>query len=158
MKRVSACTAVIVTLLAATPAFAAVTSAPVSAAGITREEMVQLMTQRGWSAKIDKDSSGTPVVSSRVNGVNFDMYFYECTRGRCTDIQFAAGWSNAKVTPDQINQWNTTKRFLRAYWKPGNILWTEMDARIALGSTGNIDEYLALWPQMLHEFTSFMHI
>jgi Putative bacterial sensory transduction regulator len=150
--------AVVLLGLLATPAFAVVTSAPVSATGITMDEMAQLMIQRGWPAKIGKDSSGTATISSRVNGVNFDMYFYECTRGRCTDIQFAAGWSNAKVTPDQIDQWNATKRFLRAYWKPGNVLWTEMDARIALGSTGNIDEYLALWPQMLHEFTSFMHI
>lgn len=145
-------------LLTAAPAFALVTSVPVSPAGVTREEIAKLMTQYGWPAKLAKDSNGTPIISSRAAGVNFDVYFYECHDGRCTDLQFAAGWSNAKVTPDQVNQWNADKRFLRSYWKPGNVVWAEMDARVARGTTGNIQEYLALWPTLLHEFTSFMHI
>jgi hypothetical protein len=141
-------------LLSAAPAFAA--SAPIPAAGITPNELAQLMRQHGWPAKITHDSDGNLIISSRAADVNFDMYFYQCRNGRCTDIQFAAGWSGARVAPDKVNQWNRTKRFLRTYWKPGNILWTEMDARISRGTTANVEEYLALWPEMLDEFKPFM--
>ncbi|MDE2229982.1 MAG: YbjN domain-containing protein [Alphaproteobacteria bacterium] len=116
------------------------------------------MTKRGLPAKITKDSDGTTIITSRVSGVNFDTYFYECQNGICRDVQFAAGWSNSSATPDRVNQWNTTKRFVRVYWKSGHVLWAEMDARIALGTTENIDEYMALWPEMLREFKDFMHL
>jgi hypothetical protein len=139
--------------LAATPAFAS----PVPARGISPEQMVQIMVKRGLPAKIGKDSDGTLIISSRVIDVNFDVYFYQCAAGYCRDIQFAAGWSDANTTPERVNEWNTTKRFVRAYWKSGNVLWAEEDARISRGTTENIDEQLALWPQMLSEFKQFMH-
>lgn len=141
-------------LMVAAPASAG----PVPARGISPEEMVQIMTKRGLQAKIGRDSSNTLIISSRVVDVNFDVYFYECENGYCRDIQFAAGWSNSRATPEQINEWNTTKRFVRVYWKPGNVIWAEQDARISRGTTENIDEQLALWPQMLAEFKQFMHL
>ena len=144
----------VLALAAAAPAFAT----PVPARGISPEQMVQLMTKRGLPAKIGKDSNGTLIISSRVVDVNFDVYFYECASNYCRDIQFAAGWSNSTAAPERINEWNTTKRFVRVYWKPGNVIWAEEDARISRGSTENIDEQLALWPQMLIEFKQFMHL
>jgi Putative bacterial sensory transduction regulator len=156
MKRLFAFAAVATLfLLTAPPVSAVITSSPVPAQGVSREEIAKLLTERGWPAKIANDSNGAPIVSSRVDGVNFDVYFYQCENGLCRDIQFAAGWSNSTASPDRINQWNTTKRFLRVYWKPGKIIWAEMDARIARGTTANIDENLALWAAMLSEFKQF---
>jgi hypothetical protein len=139
-------------LPASTPVFAA----PVRADGITPQEMVEIMTARGLPARINHDSNGALIVSSRVADVNFDVYFYQCENSRCRDIQFAAGWNNTHATPERVNEWNTTKRFVRVYWKPGNIVWAEQDARISRGTTENIDEQLALWPQMLLELKKFM--
>jgi hypothetical protein len=136
---------------------AKVLATPVPAGGVTIEQMARLMIQHGWPAKVTKDSDGDDIISSRVGNVNFDVYFYECANGRCRDIQFAAGWSNSGATPDKINEWNTTKRFLRVYWKPGNVVWAEQDVRVARGTTENIDEQLTLWPQMLATFKTFMH-
>ncbi len=144
---------IVAVLLFTVPAIAA----PIGPAGISVQEMANLMSKRGLPAKIGKDSNGVTIISSRVVEVNFDVYFYECAKGVCRDIQFAAGWSNNTATPERINQWNTTKRFVRVYWKPGDIIWAEMDARISRGTTENIDEQLALWPQMLIEFKHFMH-
>ena len=156
MKRLFAFAAAATLLLLTAPADAAVdTSAPGGAQGITREEMAKVLTEHGMPAKLGKDSNGVDIISSRATDVNFDMYFYECHDGRCRDIQFAAGWSNANVTPQQVNEWNTTKRFLRVYTKPGKIIWAEMDARIAYGTTANIEEYVVLWPEMLREFKEF---
>ena len=143
------------TLLAAAPASAG----PLPQSGISFQQMVEIMTRHGLPATISRDSNGVQIITSRVININFDVYFYECQNGFCRDIQFAAGWSNATgATPDRVNEWNTTKRFIRAYWKPGNVVWAEQDARISLGSTENIDEDLTLWPQMLGEFKTFMHL
>lgn len=141
-------------LLAAVPAFAR----PVPEAGITYEEMAEVLSKAGLPATIDKDSNGARIVKSSVNGVNFDVYFYQCNQGRCGDIQFAAGWSNAKVAPARVNEWNRTKRFLRVYWKPGNIIFAEHDARIQSGTTENIEASLGFWKVMLGEFKTFMKL
>lgn len=142
-------------LLGAAPAPAA----PLPQGGITPQQMVEIMTRHGLPATLTRDSNGVQIITSRAVNVNFDVYFYECRDGSCRDIQFAAGWSNATgATPDRINEWNTTKRFIRVYWKPGNVVWAEQDARISRGTTENVEEYLALWPEMLGEFKSFMHL
>ena len=60
-----------VALTAAAPAVAS--SLP--EAGVTREHMVQIMTQHGLPARIDKDSNGNVIIKSRVASINFDVYF-----------------------------------------------------------------------------------
>ncbi len=161
MKRVLAFTVVVVALLSAAPAFAAVTSAPVSAAGVTPDEMAQLMSQYGWPAHIAKGADGGPIINSRIAGVKFDVRFFECQSGRCRDIQFAVGWSNAQpptVTLDKVNAWNGSHRFLRTYLTPDHALWAVMDARIARGSTANVEENLVLWQAMLREFKPYFRL
>lgn len=158
MKRFLVSTVVTLALFAAIPAFAEVTSAPVPATGIAPEEMAQLMSQHGWPAQIAKDSDGNPLIKSNVAGVGFDVAFFECHGGRCRDIRFEVGWSKAgppNVTPEKLNTWNTNNRFLRAYLRPDRSLWAAMDARIARGTTANVEEYIVLWPATLKEFRSY---
>lgn len=154
MKITIAPIALLIALLTAAPSFAD----SVPGVGITREHMREMMAARGWPATIKTDEYGATIIESSVNNVTFDVYFYECANDYCRDIQFAAGWSNVTVTPDQINNWITQKRFVRVYWKPGNVVWAEMDARISEGTTENIEEYLSLWPVMLGEFKTFMNL
>lgn len=56
----------------------------------------------------------------------------------------------------KVNEWNTIKRFLRVYTKPGKLLWAEMDMVISPGTTENIDDSLTMWATMLGEFKKFM--
>jgi len=159
MKRVLI-SAVALTALLATPAFAIVTSAPVPAEGITPAEMAQLMAQHEMSPKLAQGSDGKPIINGRVAGVGFDVRFDACHGDRCRDVKFQAGWSNAKgdakLTPERLNDWNRTYPFLRAYVSTDNTLWVEMDARIARGSTANVEEYIVLWPTLLGQFKPFM--
>ena|SRR5487761_1111428 len=160
MKRLIFAAAALI-LVMATPAFALVNATPIPAGGITPEEMANVMTQYGWPAKLGKASDGTPIITSQAAGATFYVYFYECHDGRCTDIQFAASWSNAvppRFTLDKVNGWNRTQRFLHASLAPGNILTASLDARVAYGTTANVEEYLALWRTMLQEFKSSMQL
>ena len=126
--------------------------------GVSREQMVDIMTKHGLSAKIQKDDRDNVIVRSRVGGINFDVFFFHCVDGACREIQFAAGWSNSDASPGQVNEWNTTKRYLRVYWKPNKVSWAEQDAIVGRGTSENIDDYLTTWEDVITEFKRFMKL
>jgi len=128
--------------------------------GVTREQMVDIMTKHGLSAHIAKDERDNVIVRSRLDSskINFDVYFFHCIDGACREIQFAAGWSNSPASPGQINEWNTTKRYLRVYWKPNKVIWAEQDAIVGRGTSENIDDYLTTWEDVITEFKKFMKL
>ena len=152
MKHLSFAAGLAIALLFATPGL----TSPLNEAGVTREQMIGILTKHGLPARMDKDSNGVVIVKSRVSDVNYDVYFYNCVAGSCNQIQFAAGWSNATIGASKVNEWNTTKRFLRAYTKPGKVIWAEMDMVIGNGTTENIDASLNMFATMLNEFKKFM--
>ena len=120
--------------------------------------MVEIMTRHGLPARIDKDSKGNVIVKSRIIDINYDVYFFNCTDGGCREIQFAAGWTDSTASLDRINEWNTTKRYLRVYSKPGNVIWAEQDAVVGRGTTDNIEDYVTTWGTMLVQFKEFMKL
>lgn len=154
MKHLSLAAVLAIALLTAAPALAS----PLTEQGVTRELMVEIMTRHGLPARIDKDSKGNVIVKSRVAEINFDVYFFDCTDGGCREIQFAAGWTNRTASPAKINEWNTQKRYLRVYSKPGKVIWAEQDAIVGRGTTENIDEYLTTWATVIAIFKTFMNL
>ena len=144
-------------LLGAAPAFAF----DLPERGVSGEQMVDIMTKHGMPARIAKDDNNNVIVRSKTSDskpINFDVYFFHCVDGKCREIQFAAGWSNSEATPGQVNEWNTTKRYLRAYWKPNKVLWAEQDAIVGRGTSENIDDYLTTWEDVIAEFRRFMKL
>ena len=158
MKRVLISTVALAALLV-TPAAALVTSVPLPAEGITPTEMAQLLAQHETTPNVVQGSDGHPIINGRTAGVGFDVSFGQCHGDRCRDVIFEAGWGNAKGDPsltlEHITRWNAENQFLRAYIS-NNTLRAEMDARIARGSTANVEEYIELWKQQLRKFKSFM--
>jgi hypothetical protein len=76
----------------------------------------------GYSADVDKDESGDPRVSTKVDGYAWSIYFYECDDAsslqdrQCGSYQFYSGYTPSKATPLQaINKWNKEERFAKAY-------------------------------------------
>lgn len=160
MKRILI-SAVALAALLATPTAALVTSTPLPAEGITPAEMAQLLAQHETTPKLAQGSDGKPIINGRTAGVGFDVSFDQCHGDRCRDVMFDAGWGNAKGDPkltlEHVNRWNAENRFLRASIS-NNTLRAEMDARIARGSTANVEEYIELWKQQLRKFRSFMEL
>jgi hypothetical protein len=60
------------------------------------------------------------------------------------------------VSSAKINEWNTSKRYLRVYSKPGKVVWAEQDVVVTNSTTENIDDYLTLLPKMYNTFKEFM--
>ena len=148
MKRALA--VVTIGLLLSLPTLNAAQAAP---AGVTRQEVVAWLTGEGHAANLHDDSSGTSIVSSSIDGVNFDVYFYACTGERCTSIQFAAGWTPlAKATPDTVNAWNRDKRFLKAYLDKSNNLWGEYDFDLTDAPYPQLHDALARFDSQVVDF------
>ena len=81
------------------------------------ETLVGALQAAGYTAKLEKDSTGDPMIRSAVNGHPFRVVFYGCKANReCATITFAAGYDKKSATSlETINDWNRKNRFGRAY-------------------------------------------
>jgi len=111
---------------------------------ITAGMVVHELQAMNVTAKIDQDDSGDPRVSTKVDGFNWAIYFYDCSAGSlaeraCTSYQFYSGYTVAEnFPPTIINKWNTERRYAKAYTyvqkDHSNNARIEMD--VLLGGTG----------------------
>ena len=95
------------------------------------------------------------MISGRIQGVSYRVFFYGCTENRdCRNIQFYAGWDTEGITADRLNQWNRDKRFGSAYLDAENDPILEMDVKIDYGVTRkNLEDTFDWWRVILGEFT-----
>jgi len=85
------------------------------AGGVTANEAAAVLRAKGLQAEITKDDAGDPMIKSASEQINWRIYFYDCTAGRCKSIQFSAGFDlDNGITYAKTNEWNYTKRFSRA--------------------------------------------
>jgi len=101
---------------ALTLAAGAAQAKPYPAGGVTAAEMAEVLKASGVgvTAEIGKDDGGDPMISASSAGINWRMFFYDCTAGRCKSIQFSAGFDLDKgMTYAKANEWNFSKRFAR---------------------------------------------
>ncbi len=119
------------------------------------ETIVAALREAGYRAVLDKDNSGDPMVKSGAAGVDFSVYFYNCTATKaCKTVQFHAGFVKKGVTLDTINTWNATHRFARAYLDDEKDPRIEMDVDLDHGGlpTKLFQANLATWDSLVGEF------
>ncbi len=126
---------------------------PVPDGGITAQEVASVMQAKGFVADIDKDADGDPRIKSATDGGSFYVYFYGCHGGpRCSAIQFESAFHlKDGMTLVQINQWNKSHRFGRAYLDDVMDPYVEMDLDVehgflTEGLANNLDTWIALLP------------
>jgi len=145
-------------------AFAAFLLVPAAAAndlppgGMTAQEVADWLRAQGYPSvvKPDPTTPGDQIISSSVDGINFDIYMYGCTSGRCDSLQYASGWT-PKHPPgtDKINSWDSNKRYIRAYLEHGD-LWAEYDIDISPGGTYEaLTHSLERWRSVVGSFKKF---
>ncbi|MEO5755868.1 MAG: YbjN domain-containing protein [Mesorhizobium sp.] len=108
------------------------------------------------SAKLDKDDSGDPMVSGRLEGVKYVIYFYGCDNHEmCKSLQFSAGYTDA-FTPEQANEWNKKYRWVKAYSGEGSNF--KMDVSFIGGITkANLEEQFSNWDSMITNIKDFIN-
>ena len=106
------------------------------------------------SAELKKDSTGDPMIVGRINGTKYGILFYGCKHHKkCDDIIFHAGWSGTDVTMRQVNKWNQTKKYGKAYLDKDGDPVLEMSVNLDYGVTkDNFEDTFDWWSKALKGF------
>lgn len=131
---------------------------PLPPGGITRQEAADWLSGKGYPASVHPDSNGLSIITSKISGVTFDIYFFGCEQDRCKGIQYAAGWSGVSAASiAKVNSWNTEYRYLRTYSRNGDVIFAEYDVDISPGGAWELlDKSLERFGEMLPEFKAYM--
>ena len=107
------------------------------------------------SAKLDKDESGDPMVSGRLQGMKYWIYFYGCeNHEKCKSLQFSSGYTDA-FTADQANEWNKKYRWIKAYAGDGSNF--RMDVSFTGGITkANLEAQFSTWDSLTTDIKAFV--
>src|ERR1043165_2719440 len=112
------------------------TAKSISDGGLTTDEVAAWMTGQGIAATVQPNPDTPPsgmtqsstMIRSDSNGVNFEVYSYDCADNRCKSLQLAAGWSGCQRTTEQMNDWNSHKRWGKGHKESNDgACWIEMD-------------------------------
>lgn len=121
----------------------------------TKPEAILNIAKGFGSAKLSKDSEGDPLITGRIRGTRYGIYFYGCDSegADCDDIQFNAAWSNVKVSLEAINQWNAQKRYGKAFIDSEGDPVIQMTVNLDYGvSESNLDDTFNWWTKALDGF------
>lgn len=152
--------AMIISLLAATPALAADTE-PCGNGMICASNpatVVAALQDIGYRAKLDKDKEGDPKVSSSAAGYDFDIYFYGCKANKqCDSLQFRISFEkDGANTFELANKWNSGKRFSQAYISDKGAFVADYDVTTAGGLTkANFADVVDWWSVTLGNLKTF---
>ncbi len=120
------------------------------------DSVARAFQQGGYAAKMGTDKVGDPMLSSGVNGSNFQVFFYNCKDHKnCATVQFRSGYSlKQRVSLEQINEFNRSQRFGRAYLDKVGDPILEMDVDLDDGglSQALFIDNVEFWGSVLLKF------
>lgn len=127
--------------------------------GFTVDEVVDLMHEAGFRAKLLVDSGGYPYIESGAGGLIFEVNFYGCdnaTPERCLQLQFRASFTTDDAQKEKALQYNVDKVFGRVYNLEGST-YIEHPMHTNGGVTGDyLINNLLLWDNVLGEFAGYI--
>lgn len=150
-------------LLTLMPAFAAGNAAAAGVGMVSAKDPQKIVEiAKGFgTATLEKDSSGDPKITGRIDGTRYMILFFGCTNNKdCSSIQFAAGWSMPKdkrLSIAQMNEWNKTKRFGKAYIDDENDPVIEMDLPLYDVPVAYLEDSFEWWQAAVGEFSNYVN-
>lgn len=107
------------------------------------------------AATLDKDSDGNPMISGRLEGVKYTIYFYGCDKGaNCRSIQFSTGYTDA-FTDAKANEWNVKYRWVKAYEQDGSNFRMDVDFKGGI-TRANVDANFETWDSFISTIKDFV--
>jgi len=117
--------------------------------------IVSQLQAAGLKAKLGTDDLGDPIINSAAAGVNFDVFFYDCSAGKdCGSLQFSACFDlKDGLTYEAANTWNYDMRYGKASLNEDMDPCLKMDLDIGAGVTADTFQHmLTTWDQILGKF------
>ncbi len=138
---------------------AAAQSGPIPNGGVTIEDLVRFLQNKGFKAEVKRATNGDRYISSASSGINFEIVPYDCNTGsRCASVQFSSSFDlNQGLSAARINEWNTTKRYVKAHIDDEGDPYARYDANTSPGGSWEAfaDDF-SVWTNILGEFTKFI--
>jgi len=133
-------------------------------AGVTTEEFVNFMSGIGETTTVEANDSkvivpnaNPSVIVSKVGDIEYDIQLYDCKGGRCTTLEYAAGWNDCTIAAESVSQWNAQRRWIKGYIT-NNTCYADFDIIIAPGTTyAYLAETLALWKDMVPYYLNYLN-
>jgi hypothetical protein len=144
----------------AAPAAAAPHAATLQTAtdpGVPIEAVRAWLTEKGGAVGEINRREGETWISIADGPLTWVIFFYSCQADVCGDIQYAASFSNATITQTMVNDWNRDRRFLKAFYVPGesggdSSAVVQYDVLIHDGDVDQLTDHTALWLDMVSAF------
>ena len=143
----------------AVAALAILWTAPARAQMVTAQDpgsVVRALQQGGYPATLGTDRVGDPMITSAVAGTEYQMFFYNCTAHQaCATVQFHSRYQPATpVGLERLNEWNSTKRFGRAFLDKSGFPVLEMDVDLDDGGLSSLlfIDNIEFWTSILVSF------
>jgi len=135
------------------------------AGGMTATELAGWLRSDGYTAQVKPDPTtpGDQIVSTRTDGIDVDIYLYDCSgegdARRCTSMQYAAGWAaSSKYNLERVNSWNRGNRYIKAYLTASGGLFGEYDMDISPGGTYEmLNDELQNWRSVVVDFDKYFN-
>ena len=146
---------VVVGLVAVSPALGAETVF----ADVSPIEIRDALHHAGLSAELQSGPQG-PEIWSHLDKQPFNVFFFDCSPGRdsrCREVQFYAGFTVEGIFPTaEINRWNGSHRFGRAYIDEDGNAALEMDLDAVGTSEAQIQDSVAWWRTLVGQYSAFL--
>ena len=130
---------------------------------ISALDMGGILEAAGYSVDYTTDSDGEPKInSSTADGINFSIYFYDCTTGKfaeCDTLQFRATFTLTNPLSDaDLNAFNRSWVFGKAYRFEDGDLSLELPMLLAEGvSRQNLAEQVSLWETIVNDWLTHVN-
>lgn len=124
-------------------------------------DTVQTMLETyGLKVKRGTDQAGGAMLSSRIEGTNFDVLFYGCQpQGSCDSIQFSTSFDLPNgLDAAQVNGWNRDRRYGKAYLDDQGDPILEYDINLDADGVGpkNFDSSIEIWRAVMADFRQYI--
>ncbi|GGK46413.1 YbjN domain-containing protein [Salinarimonas ramus] len=124
--------------------------------GSVPDEVMNLA--RGFgSATLETDPVGDPLISGRIDGNAYRIYFYGCqANANCDTLLFEGVWDVDDASLNAVNDFNKNAIFGRAYVDEEGDYVIEMTVNLAHGvARANLDDTFVVWSDLMREFAQF---
>ncbi len=121
--------------------------------------LANLLKAEGYQIDITTDKVGDPLLKGKLDGTNYDIFFYDCTNNaNCRTIQFQVGYDMTNgMSLQRANQWNSDMRYATVHLDNEMDPFLQMDLNIDYGvSAENFVDNFKMWSNVLGQFEDFI--
>jgi len=124
------------------------------------DSIVAVLKARGLPSEL-KQGDGNPYIRSAYDNMPFLIALMNCddAKANCTTVQFYFGFSDRKgFGLEKLNEWNASKRFVRAYRDNENDPVLVMDVDTDKGGVPQavFNENLSVWLDQMQQYRRFV--